>query len=162
MSNEQVSARDWEWWDAWVAGKPQAKIARDAGVDQSTVSRAIARVRELIPEEDRSEMVAKSLAMLQELQAGALEVWHSAPAPVFVGKDGDVAIDPDSGQPVRDHGGRLRALESALKVNESVRRLLGLDATKGLDVNVTGAETEAARRIAEDAARRVAGEDAHA
>ena len=40
-----------------------------------------------------------------------------------------------------------------------MRRLVGLDAVKGLDVNVTGAEDMAARALAEAAARRVAAGD---
>jgi hypothetical protein len=156
---ERITERDWGWWLDYVRGKTQLVIAREAGVTQQTVSAALKRVRDQIPEEDRSEMVQRSLEMLHDLQQGALEIWRAAPAPVFVGKDGMVAIDPDSQQPVRDHSGRLKAAEYALRVNESVRKLLGLDAAKGLDVTVTGAETDAARRLAEEAARRVAGED---
>lgn len=155
---ERLEERDWTWWTEWISGRTQAAIARDAGVDQSTVSRAIDRVRAVIPESDKEELVRRSVDMLLELQAGALEVWRMAPAPVFVGKDGDPAQDPDSGEYVRDHAGRLAALKAAVGVNESVRRLMGLDAAQKLDMAVATGEARQAERLAEEAARRVAGD----
>lgn len=157
MSTERLEARDWEWWELWISGRSQARIADDAGVDQSTVSRALDRVRAAIPEEDREAMVKRSLAMLTDLQDGALAVWRMRAAPVTVGKDGDILRDPEDQEVVRDHAGRLRALETALKVNESVRRLLGLDAAQRLDMSVSQGEVAAAERVAQDAAARLAG-----
>lgn len=158
---ERLEERDWAWWEAWVRGKTQAQIAResDPQVDQATVSRGIERVRALIPESQREEMVERSLAMLQELQSGALEVWRMRAAPVTAGKDGDLVQDPESGEYVRDHSGRLAALGAALKVNESVRRLLGLDSAQKLDLSVSQGELMAAEKLAAEAAARVAGEE---
>lgn len=156
---ERLEDRDWRWWMAYVSGRTQREIAaaEDPPVDQSTVSRALERVRASIPEEKREDMVARSLAMLLDLQAGAVEVYRMAPAPVFVGKDGYAAQDPETGAYVRDHAGRLRALETAVKVNESVRRLLGLDAAQKLDMHVEAGEVRAAERLAEEARERLAG-----
>jgi len=157
---ERIEARDWEWWEAWISGRTQAAIARDAGVDQSTVSRAIDRVRAAIPENDKEELVRRSVDMLLELQAGALEVWRMAPAPLTAGKDGDYVLDPETGEHVRDHAGRLAALKAAVGVNESVRRLMGLDAAAKLDMSVATGEARQAEKLAAEAAARVAGDDA--
>jgi hypothetical protein len=162
---ERLEDRDWRWWMAYVSGRTQTEIARaeDPPVDQSTVSRALERVRAKIPEEKREDMVARSLAMLLDLQAGAVDIYRQAPAPVFVGKDGDVARDPENGNAiVRDYSGKIRALESAVKVNESVRRLLGLDAAQKLDLGVEVGEARAAEKLAEEARARLAGETGEA
>jgi hypothetical protein len=155
---ERLEERDWTWWTEWISGRTQAAIARDAGVDQSTVSRAIDRVRAVIPESDKEELVRRSVDMLLELQAGALDVWRQAPAPMVAGKDGDYVLDPETGAHVRDHSGRLAALKAAVGVNESVRRLMGLDAAQKLDMAVATGEARQAERLAEEAARRVAGD----
>jgi hypothetical protein len=157
--SERLESRDWDWWELWISGRPQARIAEDAGVDQSTVSRALDRIRALIPEEDREDMVKRSLAMLTDLQAGALEIWRGTAAPLTAGKDGDYVLDPETGVHVRDHSGRLQALQAALKVNESVRRLLGLDAATKLDMAVSQGEVQAAEKVAQDAAARLAQEE---
>lgn len=145
-------------WRDYCGGRTQAALAAEHGISQNRVSQIVAQVRDSIPEEDREEEVRRSLEMLRELRAGALEVWRMVAAPVTAGKDGDLVLDPVSGEYVRDHGGRLRALEAALKVDQRIAQLLGLDAATKLDMNVAAGETRAAEKLAEDAARRVAGE----
>ncbi len=145
-------------WRKYITGWTQERLAEEYGIHQTRVSQIIQQVRDSIPEDTRQALVLESVDMLRELMAGAVEVWQMAPVPVTVGKDGDILRDPESGDVVRDHGGRLRALETALKVQESIRRLVGADAAKGLDVNVTGVELEASRSLAEEARRRVMGE----
>lgn len=161
---ERVSDRDWGWWEDYCSGLSQPEIARRDGVDQSTVSRALQRVRDSIPERDRSHEVQRSLAMLDKLRHGALEIVAMAPAPVTVGKDGDVLYDPElkgpDGRPalVRDYSGRIRAMETALKVEQRIGQILGYDAAQKLDMNVNRGEEAAAERLAEEAAARLAGE----
>lgn len=153
--SDRTADRDWEWWLEYCSGRTQREIAHREGLDQSTISRALERVRATIPPEKREDMVERSLAMLRDLQAGAVEIYRLAPAPVFVGKDGDVARDPDNGEVVRDYSGKLRALETAVKVNESVRKLLGLDAAQKLDMHVEAGEMREAQRLAEEARERL-------
>lgn len=163
---ERLSDRDWRWWELYCGGLTQTEVARREGVDQSTVSRAIQRVRDSLPEVDRQEEVQRSLAMLQRLRAGALEIVEMVPAPVTVGKDGDPLWDPEvrgpDGQPllVRDYSGRLRAMETAAKMEARIGQILGYDAAQKLDMHVEAGERVAAEKLAEDAARRVAGEAA--
>lgn len=146
-------------WRDYCAGMTQEALAHREGISQARISQIIAQVRESIPNEDREHEVQRSLELLHELRAGALEVYRMAPAPVFVGKDGVAAQDPETLEYVRDHTGRLRALETALKVDQRISTLLGLDAAQKLDMNVATGEARQAERLAEEAARRVAGEE---
>jgi hypothetical protein len=152
-------------WRDYCGGATYEKLAARYGISTSRVGQIIAQVRDSIPEEDRAEEIRRSLEMLRELRDGALEVYRMAPAPVFVGKDGTPARDPSLtdkdplGELVRDHTGRLRALETAVKVDQRIAQLLGLDAAQKMDVNVSGQEESAAARLAAEASSRVRGED---
>lgn len=149
-------------WRDYCGGRTQESLAAEHGISQNRVSQIVAQVRDSLPEEDREEEVRRSLDMLRELRAGALEIWRMAAAPVTVGKDGDLLYDPELMEDgervlVRDHAGRLRALETALKVDHRIATLLGLDAAQKLDMSVATGEARQAERLAEEAARRVAG-----
>ncbi len=152
------AGRNGRWWREYCAGRTMESLAEEAGVSVPAVSTAIKAVRDSIPQTTREEEIQRSLEMLHKLRAGAVEIYEMAPAPVFVGKDGVPALDPETGTYVRDHTGRLRALETAVKVDESVRKLLGLDAARAVDVNLSS-EVERARQIAEEAAARLAGDE---
>jgi hypothetical protein len=163
--DQRLEGRNGRVWRRHVIdGQTQSAVAREFGISQQRVSDIVKQVRSTIPEQDRAEMVQDTLEVLAELHRTAIDLMRRAGAPVTVGKDGDVLYDPElkgpDGKPlvVRDFSLRLNALKGALAVSESMRRLVGLDAAKGLDVNVTGAEDAAARQVAESAARRVAGE----
>ncbi len=144
------------WRQVVIDGRTQEDVALEHGISQQRVSQILAQVRQGIPEQDRAQMVGDTLEVLAELHRTAMDLVRKVGAPVTAGKDGDVVYDPETGEVVRDYALRLNALKGALAVSESMRRLVGLDAARGLDVNVTGAEDAAARKLAEDAARRVA------
>jgi hypothetical protein len=59
--------RDLEIFRAWTAGERQWRIAERYGVDQSNVSRAIARARDVLPPLDRAEVLEQSVEMLNDL-----------------------------------------------------------------------------------------------
>lgn len=161
LEQVRISDRDWRWWETYCSGVTQTEIARRAGVSQSVVSRALQRVREAIPEQDRHEEVQRSLAMLQRLRAGALEIYEMAAAPVTVGKDGDLLYDPEVKGPdgkfslVRDYQGKLRAIETAVKVEQRIGQILGYDAAQKLDMHVEAGERVAAERLADEARARL-------
>jgi hypothetical protein len=158
----RLEGRNGQVWRACIIdGRTQEDVAREYGLGQQRVSQIIAAVRAKIPDQDRQAMVQDTLEVLAELHRTAIEMMRMAGAPVTAGKDGTVVYDPDTNEPVRDYSLRLNALKGALAVSESMRRLVGLDAVKGLDVNVTGAEDMAARALAEAAARRVAADPEH-
>jgi hypothetical protein len=153
-------------WRDYCGGATQEKLAARYGLSQARVSEIISQVRDSIPEDTREEEVRRSLEMLRELRDGALEVYRLAPAPVFVGKDGTPARDPSTvddehpeGKLVRDHTGRLRALETAVKVDARIAQLLGLDAAQKMDLTVSGQEESAAARLAAEASARVRGDE---
>jgi hypothetical protein len=147
------------WREVVINQRTQEDVGLEYGLSQPRISQILQQVRERIPDRDREAMVQDTLEVLGELHRTAMDLMRMAGAPVTAGKDGTVVYDPETNEPVRDYSLRLNALKGALAVSESMRRLVGLDAAKGLDVNVTGAEDAAARKVAEDAARRVAGAD---
>lgn len=156
--SQRLEGRNGRVWRRHVIdGLTQEAVAAEFGISQTRVSQICAQVRDKIPDTDRQEMVQDTLEVLSELHRTAMDLMRMAGAPVTAGKDGTVVYDPETNQPVRDYSLRLNALKGALAVSESMRRLVGLDAAKGLDVNVTGAEDVMARKLAEDAAKRVAG-----
>jgi DNA-binding transcriptional regulator LsrR (DeoR family) len=159
MERENLAGRNGLIWRDYCAGRTQEWLAAEYGLSQPRVSGIIREVRDNLVQETREQEIQRSLDMLAELRAGALEVYRMAPAPVFVGKDGDVARDPENDDAiVRDHTGRLRALETAVKVDERISRLLGLDAATKMDLAVSSNEVSAAETLAADAAKRVAGD----
>lgn len=156
---ERLEHRNGVIWRDYCGGVTQEALAARYGISQARVSQIIRQVRDSIPEEVREEEVQRSLEMLRELRSGALEVWRMAAAPVTAGKDGDLLYDPEAppgtSALVRDHTGRLRALETALKVDQRISNLLGLDAAQKLDHRITGGEEREAERLAAEAAARV-------
>lgn len=144
-------------WRDYCAGRTQESLAAEHSISQARVSQIIRQVRDSIPEETREEEVQRSLEMLRELRAGALEVWHMRAAPVTAGKDGFVLLDPEDQAVVRDHTGRLRALETALKVDQMIANRLGLDAAQKLDMHVEAGERVAAEALALEARQRLHG-----
>lgn len=143
----------------WLNGRSQRVLAQKYNLTQPRISQIIREVREKTPPPDREEEIRRSFEMLQELRAGALEIWEMAAAPMVAGRDGDPVQDPESGEYVRDHAGRLRALETALKVDQRISQLLGLDAAVKMDHTVSTTERQAADRLAQDAAARLNQED---
>lgn len=158
---ERLEGRNGLIWRDYCGGMTQAALAARYGLSQGRVSQIISQVRDSIPDEVREEEVQRSLEMLRELRAGALEVWRMAAAPVTAGKDGDLLYDPEAppgtSALVRDHTGRLRALETALKVDQRIAQLLGLDAAQKLDMHVEAGERVAAERLAQEARQRLHG-----
>ncbi len=155
---DRLTGRNGEIWRDYCGGRTQAWLAAKHGISQPRVSEIIQAVRDGITQETREEEIQRSLEMLAELRAGALEVYRLAAAPVFVGKDGDVAYDPEDGSVVRDHGGRLRALETAVKVDQRIAQLLGLDAAQKMDLAVSTGEVGAAEKLAQEASQRLHGD----
>lgn len=154
----RLEGRNGAIWREYCEGRTQTWLAGKYGLAQSRISQIIDQVRASIPNVDRDEEIQRSLELLRELRAGALEIWHMAAAPVTAGKDGTVVYDPETHEVVRDHAGRLRALETALKTDQMIATRLGLDAASKMDLSVSRGEETAAKQLAEEAAARVFGE----
>lgn len=159
MERENLAKRNGLIWRDYCAGRTQEWLAAEYGISQGRVSQIIQEVRDGLVEETREDQIRRSLEMLAELRAGALEVYRMTAAPVFVGKDGEVARDPENGDAVvRDHGGRMRALETAVKVDQRIAALLGLDAAQKMDLAVSTGEVGAAEKLAQEASQRLHGD----
>ena len=117
----------------------QQRIADHFGLAQSTVSDIIARHRASQSPIDKAEHITRASELLDDLIAEAVAVAYSSPAPVTAGKDGVVVRDPETNEVVRDPSARLSAMQTVKALQESKRKLLGLDsATK---VETTGSVT---------------------
>lgn len=125
----------WRWYS--IRGKTQEWIAEHYGIDQSYVSRIIKEVRDSIPPIDKAELVQESLELIKEVKARAMEIVDLAGAPVAVGKDGKILYDPVTDEIVRDYAGRLRALDMALKADDTMAKRLGLDAASKVESTAT-------------------------
>ncbi|MDQ7910246.1 sigma factor-like helix-turn-helix DNA-binding protein [Phytohabitans sp. ZYX-F-186] len=134
MTRESVD-RNQAIWAAYCQGATQAEIAAEHGVTQTRVSQIVKRMREAIPQETRQERAERELAFLDQLRREAMEVVHSKPSPVVAGKDGDIVRDPETNEVVRDHAGRLAAMNQARLLSADVRKLLGLDAPTRTEVS---------------------------
>jgi hypothetical protein len=130
-----IEDRDLEIWRRYVRGERQIELARAYNLSQQAISAAIARVRDAMPTSTREDIIAREVDFLEATRAEILDLWvNTNGAPVTAGKDGDVVRDPDSGEVVRDHTGRLNAARMALAYSERMAKLLGLDAAVRVDL----------------------------
>ena len=125
----------WRWYS--IRGKTQEWIGQHYGIHQVRVSQIIAEVRNAIPPIDKAELVQESMELIKEVKARAMEIVDMAGAPIAVGKDGIPLIDPDTGEVVRDYSGRLRALDMALKADDTLSKRLGLDSATKVETMAT-------------------------
>jgi transcriptional regulator with XRE-family HTH domain len=117
-----------------VYRKSQERVAKEFGISQQRVSQILAEVRKQLPETDLDIMRSESLELYADLGRRALEIVDLTPAPLLAGKDGTPQTDPDTGKVIRDYGGRLKAMEMALKIDDQRRKLMGLDAATKAEV----------------------------
>jgi hypothetical protein len=135
---ERLEGRDGDIWRRYTLYSwTQEKIAAHYGISRERVSDILQRVRASLPETDRAELINASMELIHEVKARALEIADMAGAPVAVGKDGIVLLDPNTGEPVRDYSGRLRALDMALKADDVLAKRLGLDAAQKTESTAT-------------------------
>lgn len=152
---ERLAGRNGLIWAHYVRGTTQEALAERFGLSQQRVSQIIEDVRTSIPQIIREQVIQAELDLLMGLRAEILEIWDAEPAPLM-GRDGEVVCNPESGEIVRDHSGRLAAAKMAVNVSESLRRMLGLDAAQKVDVGL--GEQHAAEEAAVEALRRLAEE----
>jgi len=128
----------------------QERIAEHFGISQQRVSDIISEVRRELKPLVAEQMVQASNEFLNELQARALEIADMTPAPVTVGKDGNVLYDDvldedgnpvldEDGEPkravVRDFSGRLAAIMTAKNIDAEIRKLHGLNAPEKREIS---------------------------
>lgn len=111
----------------------QTQIAERLGITQQRVSQIEAEARAKLPPLDLEEMRRESLELHYETQRRALALADMIGAPVTAGKDGELVLDPTSGEYVRDYSLRLAALDTARKADIEIRKLHGLDAATKIE-----------------------------
>lgn len=127
--------------------KTREAVAEEFGISRQRVDQIVDKVRKELPAHDLDEMRRETLELYQEMNRRTLEMIDLIPAPVFVGKDGEIAKEED-GTVVRDYSGRMKAIELALKIAEQRRKLMGIDAAQKSEVSgavkfeIVGVDTE--------------------
>jgi hypothetical protein len=119
-------------------GRTFQQIADALGYcDKGAAWRGVRRARRDAVIEPVTKLIEAESAELDELYARALEILDRHHITVQQGRVVTM-LDRDTGQevPVPDDGPKLQALQVALKIRESFRKLRGLDAEK--KVNISG------------------------
>lgn len=134
-TSPQLEGRNGSIWRAvTIYQRSYEDVAEEFGISYQRVGQIINDTRANIPTVDMDAMRQESVELYRELQRRALEIVDLVPAPVFVGKDGEKAYDED-GELVRDYSGRLRAIETAARMGEHTRKLMGVDSAVKAEIS---------------------------
>lgn len=99
---------------AWVAGRSVKSLAEEHGISMPSVHVILKRYRKTTPEQERAELVAREIEMLDELRQLGM------------------GIARDSSDDGRLAGGKF-----AIDAGKELRRMLGLDAAIKAQVETT-------------------------
>jgi hypothetical protein len=130
-SENRVSRNSWrdvEIYEKRTRGATLALLAEEYGLDASSISRICTETRRSLPDRSRDELVKISFDQLEFLRDEVFKLASKEGAPVTAGQRGDVLIDPDTGETVRDYSLRVKALHEAHLLILSKNKMLGLDA----------------------------------
>ena len=125
------------------------EIADRFNLSPQRIGQIVAEVTAKLPPLDLDAVRRQSMELYDEIERQALALAEREGAPVTSGKDGDVVVDPVTGEVVRDYALRLNALETARKASLERRKLLGLDAATKTEISgsvryeVAGVDIEA-------------------
>lgn len=120
-----------------MRGEKNAVLAAEYGLAENSISAIVTKVSRSMPEQDRSEILALAAEHLDDIRSKVLSLYDMVGAPVTAGQRGDVLIDPESGEVVRDHSLKVRAAELLLKIEQTVGRRYGLDAPTQAEVKAS-------------------------
>lgn len=158
VSQPVLEGRNGAIWEKYCAGWTQEHLAAEYGIHQTRVSQIIRAVREKIGKHDREEFLDRQVDAVQALQRRIREMIDADPPPAF-DQRGNVLRDPDSGAVVRDVAAKQKAIALEIQALDRMTRLLGLDASKEVNVNITASERAARTAMAEEAAGFLHGAD---
>lgn len=129
-------------------GHNYGEIAEQLGYeDASGAWRAVDRALKATVQEPAAHLRTIELARLDLLQRKA---WDVLVAEHVVVNQGRVVVDLDTGVPLVDHGPVLAAIDRLLKISESRRKLLGLDAPARVEmITADDIDREVAKLAAE-------------
>jgi hypothetical protein len=122
------SLRNLDIYERRMRGEKIPVLAAEYGVNESRISQICTEVRRTLPDRSREELVKINHDQLEFLRDEVLRLAQMSGAPVTAGQHGDVLIDPDTGETVRDYSLRVKALQEAHRLILSKNKMLGLDA----------------------------------
>lgn len=102
-------------------------------------SRALKRAEQRILSKSLDAYVATEMAKLDQIALRFIGILSRRHVVVSGGK----IVRDDTGQPLADDSIEMRALAELVKVSESKRRLMGMDAAAKLDINLGDSEVDA-------------------
>lgn len=155
MSNPGLEGRNGLIWRDYCRGATQEALAEEHRISQAQVSRIISAVRAQIPPTDLDEARARHVDFLSGMTRQAAEIAALPPAQAY--SNGRAMYGPD-GEPVLDYSGKLKAMETAVRISERVAKILGMDAPAKIEHGLTDAAAEAAAQAASEAMSRLHGE----
>ncbi|MEV3857737.1 hypothetical protein AB0J38_25855 [Streptomyces sp. NPDC050095] len=118
-------------------GLTYAQIGEQLGTDKGTAWRAVQNAKADVARPAVEALIAAESGQLDDLYVMALEIIERNHVTVSHGKVVTMADESGKEVPLLDDGPRLQAIQTALRVRESYRKLHGLDAEQ--KVNVSGA-----------------------
>ncbi len=122
-------------------GYSQREVSEALGYgDRANVSRALRRAQDKILLTSVDTWVAVELAKLDAYALRFIAILHKRHLVVSHGK---IIRDDQSGTELVDDAPEMAALRELVKISESRRKLLGLDAAAKLDLNVEHSEVDA-------------------
>jgi hypothetical protein len=138
MPNPRLDGRNGEVWEHYAVKRwTQERIAEKFEITPQRVSQIIALVRDSINVADKGAYIKESVELYRSTIAKLHELAEMDGAPVTAGKDGDLVLDPATGEHVRDYALRLSALKLANDTDAQLRKLLGLDAASKVESTAT-------------------------
>jgi hypothetical protein len=115
------------------AGLSYRQIGAQLGISPANAHKRVTRTLDRTRREPGDALRTLELERLDRLQVEATEVLAARHVVIQAGK---VVVDDDTGMPYADHGPTLAAIRALVQVQESRRRLLGLDAPVRVDAKV--------------------------
>lgn len=155
-TNAHFSEEEQKCWELRLRGLSIRRIAAELDMPKSTVDLRLRAVFDQFHEDSaamRDQWIAMELERLDAAQVAVIAVLESNHLVVSDGRV--VRMD---GLPILDSGPVLAAVDRLVRISESRRRLLGLDAPSKHQVTHTDADLDAAvRELAEQLQQRAAG-----
>jgi hypothetical protein len=115
------------------AGLSYRQIGAQLGISPANAHKRVTRTLDRTRREPGDALRELELERLDRLQVEATEVLAANHVVIQAGK---VVVDDDTGRPFTDHGPTLAAIRTLVQVQESRRKLLGLDAPVRVDAKV--------------------------
>ena len=136
--NPEDAERIAQWCRMRSRGQSYAAIGREFGVTRQAVQDAVSRAMARVVREAAEPLRQMELEKLDRLERAALEVLETRHVQLYQGADTGF----------EDDGPKLSAVDRLIKLSETRRRLLGLDAPEQVEQTVTTISPDLAELVA--------------